>query len=191
VQAFDVATVSAGNTSLVQQFSAVKYRHEHGKLPKKQSEDYHGGYVWAARAELLEEMTLYEALPFDADPRILFTASYPIDDPWFKDLEKLTQYQFSPCRNCLRSHPACDLRWDCLTWAQRWSQAVSGKLGHVSESITVSRHSKDHARQLMDVLISHNYRPKIDVSSAQPNDWCFVPEDKNFLKAVREASPLA
>ncbi len=191
VQAFDVATVSAGNISPVQQTSAVKYRHEHGNLPENHSEDYHGGYAWAARAELLEKILLYDALPFDADPRMLFTASYPIDAPWFEDMGKLTHYQFSPCKICFKSYPACDLRWDCLTWAQRWSQAVSGKLGYVSENITVSRHSKDNARQLMDVLMSHNYRPKTDVSSAQPNDWHFEPEDKSFLRAVREASPLA
>ena len=191
VQAFDVATVSAGNTSPVQQISGVKYRHEHGNLPKRQSETYHGGYAWAARGELLEKIVLYDALPYDTDPRILLTASYPMAAPWFKDLEKLTHYQFSPCKSCFNSYPACDLRWDCLTWAQRWSLAVSGKLGYVSESITVNRNSKDNARQLMDIMMIHNYRPKVDVSSARLNDWYFIPEDKSFLKAVREASPLA
>ena len=182
VQAFDCAKIGEGERII----GAVKCYEEHRESEPHCDQPCHSGLAWAARAELLEKIKLYDALPYEADPRLLYFAGGKIGPLWLKKMESLVQYQFQPCRACAGSFPAKDLRWDILTWAQKWASAA-GSPSYVSAHMSARRMPADLSRKRMDILLVHNFSPVRPPTFDSGYQWDASQYHPELFSALRES----
>ena len=138
------------------------------------------GFGWAARAEVLREVSLYEhAIVGGADKMILAASLLPLEQ--FGELEKLTQSYYA-CPTCGHRNSSAAYTKHYINWAKRWSKAVGGSVGYVLQEIQELYHGPRVNRKYMErreLLFDNNYDPLRDVQDAENAslEWS-VPKSK-------------
>lgn len=155
--------------------SAVKYFRETGQLyqqPARRGVAMLGGILkggqsgfgWAARAEVLEQVPLFEGAVVGGGDKLIYVASLAEDfsGSQFQDLSQ-SKFACSACGHRNRSEP---YRAQMLAWAQRWSAAVDGKVDYARLHLTDMYHGKRDDRGYMtrhDILYRNEFDPANDL----------------------------
>ncbi len=156
-------------------FSAVRYLREFGDLyaqPARKGRHMlsgvlkggQSGFGWAARSEVLQQVTLFESAVVGGGDKLMFIASLANDfrDPQFAGL---TQSKYA-CAACGHRNYSEAYRAHFLEWAHRWSGAVSGAVDYARVHITDMYHGKRDDRGYMtrhDLLYRHQFDPARDL----------------------------
>jgi len=123
------------------------------------------GFAWAARAEVLKQVPLYDRAIVGGADRLIFAAGLQMRESWESDIEKMLSSQ-KPCRNCGSRNGSPAFTGHVLEWARRWNKAVGGRAGFVYQRIRDCYHGTPSSRGYMwrkEVLFRHAYDPERDV----------------------------
>jgi tetratricopeptide (TPR) repeat protein len=149
------------------------------------------GFAWAARAELLSEVRLYDAAVFGGGDRLIQLACNPAPG-------ETREHAYPLAPELVRSQPAALLD-HYRRWADRWGRRVAGDVGFADQSIQTFFHG-----DFFDRYGAHRQRsefpldPDRDLLLDASGAWCFAPgavalRDAAipWLQARREDEPHA
>jgi len=131
----------------------------HGVLKGGQS-----GFGWAARAEVLEKVPLFESAVVGGGDKLMFIASLAdnFSDPRF---EALTQSKVA-CASCGHRNRSLAYSAHYGEWACQWSEAVNGAVDYARLHIRDMYHRKRSDRGYMtrhDIIYRHEFDPAVDL----------------------------
>lgn len=178
--------------------SAVKYFRETGQLYQQPArrglsmlsgvlKGGQSGFGWAARAEVLAQVPLFEGAVVGGGDKLMYVASLS-DDYSASQFQDLSQSKFacSACGHRNRSEP---YRAQLLDWAQRWSAAVDRKVDYARLHLEDMFHGKRDDRGYMtrhDILYRNEFDPVHDL--VRDASGCLAwARDKGALKREVEA----
>ena len=155
--------------------SAVKYFRETGHLYLQPARPIRSmltgvlkggqsGFGWAARAEVLQKVPLFEGAVVGGGDKLMYIASLA-DDFSASEFQDLSQSRFS-CSVCGHRNRSEAYRAQLLAWAQRWSATVDGKVDYARLHLTDMYHGKRDDRGYMtrhDILYRNNFDPDEDL----------------------------
>lgn len=132
------------------------------------------GFGWAAQAELLEQVKLFDRAIVGGGDKLMFAASLAGQED-IAELKYLTKSNF-PCSNCGHCNDSGPYTESYLDWAGQWSAAVGGKVSYAKLHIGDMYHGRRSDRGYLtrhDILYKHKYDPMVDVvaSSDQCLEW--------------------
>ena len=140
-------------------------------------------YGWAARADLLNNVELYDRALFGRGAIMNYIASFGYSDEWIKLISNVTNYHFSCCASCRKRVPAPLYTWHYITWAQKWAGFVKGRVGCVDEQVTLlhTNENTHFVEKAFLTLLEHGYNPEDDIIINADNtlQWSI---DKKELK---------
>jgi hypothetical protein len=158
-------------------YSAVRYLREFGDLylqPARRGAHMlrgvlkggQSGFGWAARAEVLEKVPLFESAVVGGGDKLMFIASLADDhsDPRF---EELTQSKVV-CASCGHRNRSSAYSAHYGEWARQWSNAVDGAVDYAHLHIRDMYHGKRDDRGYMtrhDIIYRHEFDPAVDLVS--------------------------
>jgi hypothetical protein len=178
--------------------SAVKYYHATGRLYQQPArwgvsmltgvlKGGQSGFGWAARAEVLASVPLFEDAVVGGGDKLIYVASMA-DDFSSSEFQNLSQSRFA-CSACGHRNRSDAYRTQLLAWAQRWSAAVDGKVDYARLHLTDMYHGKRDDRGYMtrhDILYRNDFDPDADI--ARDDSGCLVWRGgKDALKREVEA----
>ena len=123
------------------------------------------GFGWAARAEVLREVMLYDKAIVGGGDKLILAASLA-SDLSDQQLQELTHSSLA-CEVCGHRNRSEAYTLDFLNWAQRWSAAVGGRVGYARLHISDMYHGKRADRKYMtrrDLLYRHQFNPTDDLT---------------------------
>lgn len=158
---------------------AIKYLQERGRLdPQKKIHarlfrrraypSGYSGYGWAARAEVLRRVPLYEGCVVGGADKLMYFASFPehkrfrtAADRWFRSANP-------ECPSC--GHASVAERWrdHFLEWAERWGKAVDGRVGYADNVIGDFNHGNRATRRYVgrkELLLRQGFDPTEDLTT--------------------------
>jgi DNA-directed RNA polymerase subunit RPC12/RpoP len=155
--------------------SAVKYFRESGRLyqqPARKGLPMLGGILkggqsgfgWAARAEVLEKVMLFEGAVVGGGDKLMYIASLA-DKFSSNSFQELSQSKIA-CSACGHRNRSDAYRAQLLDWAQRWSEAVDGEVDYARLYITDMFHGKRDDRGYLtrhDILYRNAFDPARDL----------------------------
>jgi hypothetical protein len=123
------------------------------------------GFGWAARAEVLEKVLLFENALVGGGDKLILAASLE------KDLsnERLAQLSQSRirCAECGHRNRSDAYTRCFMDWARRWSAAVDSEVGYAPLHIRDMYHGKRSDRGYLkrhDILLRHDFDPATDLA---------------------------
>jgi Sulfotransferase domain len=155
--------------------SSVKYFKAHGRYfsqPARLTKSLslssllsgQSGFGWAARAEVLSKVQLFEHAIIGGGDKLMLAASLTqnMDNP------KLAHLTFSTinCQKCNHVNRSSHYTKDYIDWAKKWSAAVNFQVGYAPMNIKDMFHGNRKDRAYMgrrDILFKHNYNPTSDL----------------------------
>jgi hypothetical protein len=156
-------------------FSAVRYFREYDELymqPARKGRHMlrgvlkggQSGFGWAARAEVLEKVLLFESAVVGGGDKLMFIASLAdnFSDPRF---EGLTQSKLA-CGSCGHRNHSVAYRAHFADWARQWSAAVNGAVDYARLHIRDMYHGTRGDRGYMtrhDIIYKHEFDPAVDL----------------------------
>jgi hypothetical protein len=178
--------------------SAVKYFRETGELyqqPARRGRPMlngilkggQSGFGWAARAEVLQQVKLFEGAVVGGGDKLIYIASLA-DDFTNDNFEQLSQSRVV-CSACGHRNRSEAYTAQLSDWAQRWSGAVAGKVDYARLYITDMYHGRRDDRSYMsrhDILYRNNFDPAADLLHDHAGCLAWV-EGKDALKREVEA----
>ena len=155
--------------------SAVKYFRDTGQLYQQPSrrglsmlggvlKGGQSGFGWAARAEVLRSVPLFEGAVVGGGDKLMYIASLAGDFS-ASQFQDLSQSKF-PCSACGHRNRSEAYRAQLLDWAQRWSGAIDGKVDYARLHLTDMFHGKREDRGYMtrhDILYRNDFDPASDL----------------------------
>ena len=198
-QVFDTVSVSTrDNGAPMLAPSAIKYYQGTGKLFKQSPMNIpnlargmlgggQSGFGWAARAEVLEKVPLYENAIVGGGDKLMLAASLAPD---FSDgdFQSLTCSKIF-CEACGHRNRSGAFSANYLDWAHRWSAAVDGKVDYARLDISDMYHGERSDRGYTtrhDILYRHDFNPDKDLK-VQENSCLEWNGDKEALQHEIEA----
>jgi hypothetical protein len=133
----------------------------------------HTGFAWAATAEVLQGVMLYDRAVLGGGDGIMRFACLPRDEGWERELRR----KFTSVRACARcGHRAESVLYtsDGLDWARRWSDAVGGRVGYVHGRIRDLEHGAHRDRgwsTRREILFRHGFDPARDIEMDDQGCW--------------------
>jgi len=177
--------------------SAVKYFRESGGAlyaqPRRGMADLlrgrlrggFSGFGWAARAEVLEKVLLYEnALVGGADKLIL--AASLVRDVSDESVLRLSQSRIA-CAQCGHKNHSQAYTRSCLEWSERWSAAVASKVSyapvHIRDMYHGSRTDRGYNTR-HEILYRHQFDPATDLKVSDEGCWCWASDKPGLHRDV-------
>lgn len=172
--------------------SAVKYFHERGTLYNQSPKSIRGlikgrlrggqsGFGWAARAEVLRKVMLYENAIVGGGDKMIFLASLA---PNFTThgFQALTVSSFS-CSRCGHRNMSSAYSSSYLEWANRWADAVDKQVDYADLNIRDMYHGDRKDRKYLarrDILFKHQFNPAEDLTLDASGCLAWASEKKNL-----------
>lgn len=155
--------------------SAVKYFRETGSLYQQPArrglsmltgilKGGQSGFGWAARAEVLQQVPLFEGAVVGGGDKMIYIASLA-EDFSAAEFHDLSQSRFT-CSACGHRNRSDAYRAQLLAWAERWSAAVDGKVDYARLHLSDMFHGKRDDRGYMtrhDILYRNEFNPDTDL----------------------------
>ena len=175
---FDTVSVcTRDNGSPMLAPSAIKYYQNTGKffvqspinfvnLAKGMLGGGQSGFGWAARAEVLEKVLLYENAIVGGGDKLMLAASLATDFQ-HSDFQSLTCSKIS-CEACGHKNRSADFSANYQDWARRWSAAVGGEVDYARLYISDMYHGERSDRGYTtrhDILYRHDFNPAKDLKA--------------------------
>lgn len=123
------------------------------------------GFGWAARAEVLAKVLLYENSVIGGADKLMLAASFT-NDLEDKDFASITWSRRS-CSHCGYKHRSDAYADDYHQWAERWFNSVKGSVGYANLHITDMFHGLRSDRNYTtrhDILLKHGFDPARDLT---------------------------
>ena len=130
------------------------------------------GFGWAARAEVLEKVLLFEHAVVGGGDKLMFAASLAKDQS-DRRFQSLTHSKYT-CKACGHKNSSHAFTASFLDWALQWSTAVDGSVDYARLHISDMYHGKRTDRGYMarhDILYRNEFNPAEDLKSNSSN--CF------------------
>jgi hypothetical protein len=125
----------------------------------------HCGYGWAARAEVLRRVLLYDRAVVGGGDRLILGASY-YQEPFLDEVESMVKYG----KRCT----TCGWQWESpaytkhfLDWAAKWQSEVEGSVGYALLKIEDSYHGPLKYRfciRRRRIITRNGFDPVLDVA---------------------------
>ncbi len=135
------------------------------------------GFAWAARAELLRQVPLYDGAIIGGADRIMLRAGLPRTaspaDRWETDLRDALESQHA-CGKCGHRNGSPAFTAHALDWARRWSEAIGGRMGFVHQAIVDLEHGPRERRAYLarhEILFRHGFDPARDLIADGNGCW--------------------
>ncbi len=184
-QVFDAVLVEEEGKRPLPGVSAVRYAHDHDlwfhqerRLPSwRWPFGYplgYAGYGWAARADLLERVELYDRAVVGGGDELMLAASVDRSDGWEARAGHLLRSALRRCARCGHRNAAPGYLADYLTWARRWHEQVGGRCGWADLTARSLYHGDRlhrHYSLRRDILLRHEFDPTSDL--ALDGDGCW------------------
>lgn len=174
-----------GGRSVIPGVSAVRYLELTGQLLEQNRRGPsrrlpfglpigHSGYGWAARAEVLERVQLFDEAVIGGADKLMFAAACGRGSNWDGRLRHLFRSTLPPCRSCGHRNRSPEYAGAFARWADRWHEAVGGRVGWVDLTIRSLYHG-DRRNRLYearrDVLLRHRFDPGADLARDASGCW--------------------
>jgi DNA-directed RNA polymerase subunit RPC12/RpoP len=134
------------------------------------------GFGWAARAEVFQQVQLFEHAVVGGGDKLMYIASL-VDDYTTNSFKALTHSKF-PCAKCGHKNLSVPYTAAYEDWARRWASAVDGKVDYARLHITDMFHGKRSDRGYMarhDILYRNGYNPAEDLVEEGPGCFTWAP----------------
>ena len=177
----EVATNSQGSRKMA--WSSLKYLQASGvyfnqsaKLPRPKypigTPLGLTGLGWAARAELLQAVPLYDRAILGGADKMIYGASFPelISN---KKLKELTKSHYK-CPSCGQRNESPKYTQDYQKWAKQWANAVGGSTSYVYQGVKDLYHGNRKLRNYMtrrEILYTHDFDPMVDIAIDENGCW--------------------
>lgn len=177
-QVFSTINIQVSKDSLpICASSSVKYYKSHNKIFSQPSTLYEklagrnlsgqSGFGWAATAEVLQKVQLYENAIVGGGDKLLFLASLMNEDKKdrLKRLKSLTSSHLA-CPKCKHRNQSESYTADFINWAYQWSEVIEKNVDYVSLQISDLYHGQRANRKYLDrknILFKHQYNPDTDI----------------------------
>ncbi len=133
------------------------------------------GYGWAARAEVLAEVPLYDTLIVGGGDAALFLAACSNTRSWRRALAR--QHWFRSMNMPCRRH--------YVTWAQRWADAIGGRIGHLAQHANTFYHgSRKNRRFHQRWSLIADFDPNQHVTRCPQGCWQWIVDDSPMKQNV-------
>jgi hypothetical protein len=148
------------------------------------------GYGWAARAELLREVPLYDAGVVGGGDKMIFLASARSDgEPWGGILDATVKAPFQRCQHCgmLPRSPAFEAHF--AAWAERWNSVIGGRLSCAPVDLRTFFHGDWNKRSYLvrrEILLRHAYDPSTDITLNGDGCWEWASDKPALNREVRD-----
>ncbi len=124
------------------------------------------GFGWAARADVLRKVQLYDKAVIGGGDKLIYYASLAHEEQAIAAIDRWFTSSNPRCERC--GHVDSAERWqaDYLAWAERWNEAVDGKLGYADNLVRDLFHGAHGNRRYRirhDVLLRSRFDPRTDV----------------------------
>lgn len=182
-QIFSRARIEAADGTYICKTSAAKRYQENGYRLKNGKVSGQTGFGWAARADVLQHVLLYENAIVGGGDKMIFMAS--IIQPHEHDHLKELTYSHIPCEKCGHRNMSLPYTTNYLAWAHRWSQAVNRQVGYVEMEIKDMFHGKRSDRKYMsrrNILFRHEYDPDNDLTVDGNSSFEWADNKQEFSK---------
>jgi hypothetical protein len=139
------------------------------------------GFAWAARAEVVRDVPLYDAAIIGGGDSLIYLASFfgNDGDDWWQRVAALPQIR---CRGQLElTH--------YLAWVARWGAWIRGNVTCVEQGITTLYHGNAQNRQYISrfgILKGNGYDPAADIAAAPAQAWRWATQKPRLHNQVRQ-----
>ena len=147
------------------------------------------GFVWAARAGVLEQIHLYDHALVGGGDRLHFQASLPQDAAWEKRFLQGRTFNARPCLSCGYTRSAPAYRDHAMAWARAWNQVMEGSLGYAELTIRALYHgqaSNRHYNLRLQIPLRHQYDPVQDLTLNEDGCYEWGSDKPAFHEDVRK-----
>jgi hypothetical protein len=134
----------------------------------------YSGFGWAARAEVLQQVELYDRAIVGGGDKLIYAAGLDLGDGWRDRVTKLIDSAMGPCPDCGHVNRSPAYVADYLAWAERWHRAVGGRIGWIDHTVRSLYHGDRRHRQYMlrrDILLRHELDPATDLAEGPEGCW--------------------
>jgi hypothetical protein len=176
VQVFDRVSVQHGPTGPpTRGLSSVRYYRSWGRLDgqrgrrrwwRRRGPPGCSGYGWAARAEVLEKVLLYDAAVAGGADKLIDLAGLPRSADWHAAVARWFESSQPACPACGHRNQAPAWHAHYLAWAERWHDVVAGRVGFVETAISDSFHgsrARRASRTRHEILLRQGFDPARDL----------------------------
>lgn len=134
----------------------------------------YSGFGWAARADLLERVPLYDRAIVGGGDKMIYYACAPRTDDWQARVAKMLSTNYTPCSGCGHSNAAPCYLDDYFQWARAWHDAGGADPGAADLTIRALYHGDlrnrfYHLRR--DILLRHAFDPATDIAPTPNGCW--------------------
>lgn len=146
------------------------------------------GYGWAARAEVLDAVGLYDAAVVGGGDKLILAGSLGMIERWKRDVVGLTRSPLRRCTHCGHrgiSHPYTR---HFNAWGRRWNSFVRGRVGFVEQSIRTFHHGEATRKLYVarrDILMRHGFDPSADLALGPDGAWRWASDKPRLHEEVR------
>ncbi len=129
------------------------------------------GLAWAARAEILREVQLFDRAVDGSGPALQYHGSYAYSPAWLREAWALTDAVLPRCARCIRRPAAPEYTWDYICWAQRWARAVERRVGFVSQRLRLDNATSSVPASTNACLQRQHFAPRRDLELTADGTW--------------------
>lgn len=144
------------------------------------------GFGWAARAEILKEVSLYENAVIGGADKMMLMASIAknTDDESLKELT----YSDIACEQCGYRHKSEAYTSSYITWMKKWNNVINHKVGYAPIKIEDMYHGKRSDIKYMvrrNILLNHQFDPQHDLLLEDNGCYRWSEHKKELHEEVR------
>jgi hypothetical protein len=135
------------------------------------------GFGWAARAEVLEKVPLYDRAIVGGGDKLIQVASHPFPPNWEHALGRVLQPGGRRCATCGHVPVSPAYTRDYLAWADRWNRACEGRAGWTALTIRSLFHGELRNRSYTlrrEILLRHGFDPAEDLTLDEHGCWAWA-----------------
>lgn len=165
--------------------ASTKYFQDRGRLyPQKKRHRMtkalpqpggNSGFGWAARADLLRRVPLYDSSIIGGGDKLIFLASFLGHERARPAIKRWFDSQKPKCPSCGHRDTAALWQAHYLDWAERWGDAVDGKVGYADNLLQDFHHGTRESRLYVlrrEILYRQAFDPSEDLTTN--SDGCLV-----------------